>query len=42
MAIVSFGVSRLPGNEQAEMWGSAAADIKGSYNMIGIKNPVAR
>lgn len=41
MAIVSFGVSRLPGNEQAEMWGSAAADIKGSYNMIGIKNPVA-
>jgi len=41
MAIVSFGVSRLPGNEQAEMWGSASADIKGSYNVIGIKNPIA-
>lgn len=40
MAIVSYGVSRLPGNEQAEMWGSSSADIRGSYNMIGIKNPV--
>lgn len=41
MAIISYGVSQMPGNEQMEMWGSAAADIKGSYNMIGIKNPVA-
>ena len=40
MAIVSFGVSRLPGNELAEMWGSASADVKGSYNVIGIKNPI--
>lgn len=40
MAIISYGVSQMPGNEQMEMWGSAAADIKGSYNMIGIKNPV--
>lgn len=40
MAIVSFGVSRMPGNEQFEMWGSRAADIKGSYNLAGIKNPV--
>lgn len=40
MAIVSFPISQMPGNEQKEMWGSAAADIKGSYNLIGIKNPV--
>lgn len=41
MAIISYGVSRLPGNEQAEMWGSASADVRGSYNIMGIKNPVA-
>ena len=40
MAIISYGVSRLPGNELAEMWGSSAADIKGSYNIIGVKNKV--
>jgi microcin C transport system substrate-binding protein len=40
MAIVSFGVSQLPGNEQREYWGSQSADIKGSNNLIGIKNPV--
>ena len=40
MAILSFGVSRMPGNEQAEMWGSKSANIKGSYNMIGIQNEV--
>lgn len=40
MAIVSFGVSRMPGNEQREMWGSFSADAKGSYNVVGIKNPV--
>lgn len=40
MAIVSYGVSRMPGNEQREMWGSRSADAKGSYNVIGIKNPV--
>lgn len=40
MAIVSFGISRMPGNEQAEMWGSKSANIKGSYNMIGIQNEV--
>lgn len=41
MAIISYGVSQLPGNEQAEMWGSSSANIKGSYNMMGIQNPVA-
>ncbi|WP_434534001.1 extracellular solute-binding protein [Acinetobacter rudis] len=29
-----------PGNEQAQMWGSRAADEAGNYNYAGIKNPV--
>lgn len=40
MAIISYGVSQMPGNEQREMWGSQSADAKGSYNVIGIKNPI--
>lgn len=40
MAIVSYRVSQLPGNEQRDYWGSASADIVGSNNIIGIKNPV--
>ena len=40
MAIAGFSVSRMPGNEQAEMWGSASADVRGSYNLLGLKNPV--
>ncbi len=40
MAIVSYPVSALPGNEQREYWGSESADIKGSNNVMGIKNPV--
>ncbi|MBR1601211.1 MAG: ABC transporter substrate-binding protein [Alphaproteobacteria bacterium] len=40
MAIVSYRVSQLPGNEQRDYWGSASADIKGSNNIIGIKNDV--
>ncbi len=32
--------SLSPGNEQAIYWGSQAADIKGSRNYAGIKNPV--
>ncbi|MDR6432679.1 extracellular solute-binding protein [Brucella pseudogrignonensis] len=28
-----------PGNEQRDMWGSKAADFKGSRNYAGIKNP---
>lgn len=40
MAIAGFNVSRMPGNEQMEMWGSASADIKGSYNLLGLKNSV--
>lgn len=41
ITILAFGVSQMPGNEQKEMWGSKAADIKGSYNIMGIKNPIA-
>ncbi len=40
MAILTFPISQLPGNEQKEFWGSLSADIKGSYNLLGIKNPV--
>lgn len=29
-----------PGNEQRDLWGSEAADIEGSFNRSGIKNPV--
>ena len=40
VAILSYRLSNMPGNEQKEMWGSASADIKGSFNVLGIKNPV--
>lgn len=31
--------SSSPGNEQRDMWGSKAADMKGSRNYAGIRNP---
>ena len=34
-----WGESLSPGNEQREYWGSQAADVSGSRNTIGIKNP---
>ncbi len=40
IAIITFPISNLPGNEQKEFWGSQSADMKGSFNLIGIKNPV--
>ncbi len=40
IAIITFPISRLPGNEQKEFWGSESADVSGSFNLIGIKNPV--
>jgi microcin C transport system substrate-binding protein len=40
MAVVVFGQSLSPGNEQREYWGSAAVDQQGSRNLMGIKNPV--
>lgn len=35
-----WGQSSSPGNEQRDFWGSAAADVPGSRNTIGIKDPV--
>ncbi len=39
--IIVGGVSGIymPGTEQKDLWGSQAADTKGSSNIIGIKNP---
>jgi len=37
--VASWGQSLSPGNEQRGFWSSQAADIPGSRNMIGIKNP---
>lgn len=40
MTIGGFGQSSSPGNEQRDFWGSQKADIPGSRNYIGIKDPV--
>jgi len=40
MVIGSIGQSGSPGNEQREYWGAEKADVKGSRNYIGIKDPV--
>lgn len=40
MTMSSFGQSDSPGNEQRDFWGSAKADMPGSRNYIGIKDPV--
>lgn len=39
MAILSYRMSNMPGNEQREIWGTKSADIIGSYNYLGVKNP---
>lgn len=39
MIVGSIGQSNSPGNEQRNFWGSEAADIQGSRNWAGIKNP---
>jgi microcin C transport system substrate-binding protein len=39
MIIGGWGQSLSPGNEQRDYWGSAAADMAGSRNYPGIKNP---
>ncbi|RDE24948.1 ABC transporter substrate-binding protein [Motiliproteus coralliicola] len=39
MMVYSYGQSNSPGNEQREFWHSAMADIQGSRNLMGIKNP---
>jgi microcin C transport system substrate-binding protein len=40
IVVGTFGQSLSPGNEQREYWGSEAADIRGSRNIIGIEDPV--
>ena len=40
VVVGGWGQSRSPGNEQAEFWGSDAADRPGSRNTAGIKDPV--
>lgn len=40
MAIMSYRMGAMPGTELREMFGSNAADNKGSYNIIGIQNQV--
>ena len=40
MAVVAFGESLSPGNEQREFWGSQAAGEQGSRNLMGVKNKV--
>jgi len=39
IVVANWGESLSPGNEQRAFWGSQAADIPGSRNLIGIKNP---
>ncbi len=41
VAIMSYRMSQMPGNELREMFGSHSADVKGSYNIMGIKNEIA-
>ncbi len=40
MLVVLFPESLSPGNEQRDFWGSAQADIPGSSNLLGVKDPV--
>ena len=40
MIVGSFGITLSPGNEQRDYWGSAAADLPGSGNLAGARDPV--
>lgn len=40
LTLASFGQSLSPGNEQRSYWASSEADVKGSRNAAGIKNPI--
>ncbi|MGH7388319.1 MAG: extracellular solute-binding protein [Candidatus Rokuibacteriota bacterium] len=40
MTVTVFRQSLSPGNEQADYWGSEAADIPGSQNLAGVRDPV--
>ena len=37
----NWTASLSPGNEQINRWSSKAADIEGSLNLAGVKNPAA-
>lgn len=39
IVVSSWPESLSPGNEQREFWGSQAADMAGSRNVVGIRNP---
>ncbi|MCF6291444.1 MAG: extracellular solute-binding protein [Desulfobacterales bacterium] len=40
MVVNVFGQSQSPGNEQRDYWHSSTADVPGSRNLIGLKDPV--
>lgn len=40
MVVISLGQSLSPGNEQRDFWSSSKADIPGSRNLAGIKDPI--
>ena len=40
MVVGSFGITLSPGNEQRDYWSSAAADVPGSRNLAGARDPV--
>ncbi|MFQ5350759.1 MAG: ABC transporter substrate-binding protein, partial [Thermoanaerobaculia bacterium] len=40
MIVDSFGQSLSPGNEQRDFWTSRSADMSGSRNSIGVRDPV--
>ncbi len=37
--VTTFAQSLSPGNEQRDFWGSKVADVQGSRNLVGIKDP---
>jgi microcin C transport system substrate-binding protein len=39
IVVANWLESLTPGSEQRDYWGSAAADMPGSRNLVGIKNP---
>lgn len=39
MAVMSWGQSESPGNEQRDYWHSSKVGVDGSYNIAGIANP---
>ena len=40
LVVGSFGITLSPGNEQRDFWGSASADLPGSRNLAGARDPV--